>query len=182
MGHETHLSAEQNRPQAPPRLPLAHGDQERPQDSGPSPRPWPEETFGLNLTPKPGKTPDLLLDRLKTRADFLRVQRGIRRSAPGLTLELCNRPPPASTPGHIRVGFTASRKVGNAVARNRAKRRLRAAAAALLPLYGEDGNDYVLVARKATLVRPWQGLLDDLSTVLQAAHAKSGRSNPGGLP
>jgi len=75
----------------------------------------------------------------------------------------------------VRVGFTASRKIGGAVARNRAKRRLRAAAAALLPLYGVGGNDYVLVARQDTLTRPFSGLLDDLATALHAAHAKLGR-------
>jgi ribonuclease P protein component len=113
------------------------------------------------------------LDRLRIRPDFLRAARGIRRSAAGLTLEFCSTPETAVRPGHIRVGFTASRKVGNAVARNRAKRRLREAAAALLPLYGRPGNDYVLVARTATLTRPYGALLDDLKSALSAAHARA---------
>ena len=111
-----------------------------------------------------------VMDHLKNRADFLRAARGIRRSAAGLTLELC--PTPAAAEGRLRVGYTASRKVGNAVARNRAKRRLRAAAAAVLPLHGRSGHDYVLVARTATLTRDFADLLNDLSGALGAAHAR----------
>ncbi len=113
------------------------------------------------------------LDRLARRADFLRAARGIRRSAGCLTLETCPTPEDAAQPDRLRVGFTASRKVGNAVARNRAKRRLRAAAAALLPLYGQGGNDYVLVARTTTLTRPFPALLKDLEAALAAAHARA---------
>jgi ribonuclease P protein component len=118
-----------------------------------------------------------VMDRLKNRPDFLRAARGIRRSTASLTLELCLAPTPVS--GHLRVGFTASRKVGNAVARNRAKRRLRAAAAALLPLHGREGHDYVLVARTATLTRAFPDLLNDLSGALSAAHARLDRPNRG---
>lgn len=111
----------------------------------------------------------LRMNRLRKRADFLRAQKGVRRSAGCLTLECCTTPDEDSG-SDIRVGFTASRKVGNAVARNRAKRRLRAAAAALLPLLAKGGNDYVLVARRDTLTRPYPALLKDLEAALSAAH------------
>jgi ribonuclease P protein component len=114
----------------------------------------------------------LVADRLKIRADFLRAQKGVRRSATGLTLEICLTPEPAARPGRLRLGFTASRKVGNAVARNRAKRRLRAAAAAILPTQGRERTDYVLVARTATLTRPFAELTKDLAQCLAAAHVK----------
>lgn len=119
------------------------------------------------------------MERLKTRPDFLRVARGIRRTAPSVTLEVCPAPAETAKPGAIRVGFTATRKLGGAVERNRAKRRLRAAAAALLPLYGQAGNDYVLVARQETLTKAYSGLLDDLTNALHAAHAKLGRPTAG---
>jgi ribonuclease P protein component len=112
----------------------------------------------------------LTVDRLKIRADFLRAAKAIRRVEGAITLETC--PTPEPRPRTVRVGFTASKKVGNAVIRNRAKRRLRAAASQLLPLLGRDGHDYVLVARGTTVARPFPALLSDITTALKAAHRK----------
>jgi len=116
----------------------------------------------------------LVADHLKTRADFLRAQRGVRKSMAGLTLEVCHTPSAAAEPGRFRVGFTASRKVGGAVERNRAKRRLREAARAVLPLSGRECTDYVLVARPATLGMPFDALVKELAAALAAAHLKLG--------
>lgn len=71
----------------------------------------------------------------------------------------------------IRVGFTCSKKVGNAVARNRAKRRLREIARAVLSFEGREGWDYVLIGRKdATATHDFKALQDDLSRALLKAH------------
>ena len=109
------------------------------------------------------------MNHLKKRADFLRAARGIRRVEGAVTLETCAAP---EQDGHIRIGFTASKKIGNAVARNRAKRRLRAAAREILPLLGRPGHDYVLVARGTTVVRPFPALLSDITSAMNAAHRK----------
>jgi ribonuclease P protein component len=99
------------------------------------------------------------------RADFLRVAAARRRAVlPGLILQAAQR---SSASAPLRVGFTASRKVGNAVVRNRAKRRLRAAAAAVLPKEGRPGTDYVLIARAGTADRPYAALLADLAAALR---------------
>jgi len=74
----------------------------------------------------------------------------------------------------VRVGFTASRKIGNAVARNRAKRRLRAAAAEVLAGRGVPGTDYVLIARSGTGARPYAQLVGDIEGALRQI-ARSGR-------
>ncbi len=106
--------------------------------------------------------------RLKTRADFLRVAAGRRRAVrPGLVLQAASCPPDGSGAEAVRVGFTASRKVGNAVVRNRAKRRLRAAASAVLVRDGRKGTDYVLIARGATGERPYAELVHDLEAALR---------------
>jgi len=120
--------------------------------------------------------------RLKNRADFLRAARGVRKVSVGLTLEICPTPPIAAKAGQLRVGFTASRKIGGAVERNRAKRRLRAAAATVLPLSGQESTDYVLVARPNTLSRSFDGILKDLAIALTAAHLKLNGTGTGGRP
>lgn len=132
--------------------------------------------------------------RLKARREFLRVAAARRkRVRPGLIVQAARRlearppqasgdpaggseaPAPHAACAAIGVGFTASRKVGKAVMRNRARRRLRAAAAEVLPALGEAGTDYVLVARKATLERPYADLVKDLhEALIQLGYQGSG--------
>ena len=114
----------------------------------------------------------LRIDRLRKRADFLAAARHLRKVAGTVTLEMAPTPEPVRAPQTLRLGFTASKKIGNAVARNRAKRRLRAAAYALLPLSGRAGHDYVLVARAGILVRDFAALKDDIAEAARAAHRK----------
>ena len=103
--------------------------------------------------------------RLTRRAEFLKVAAGRRKwVAPGLILQAAAGSPAGAS---WRVGFTASRKVGNAVVRNRAKRRLRAAAAQILAEQGNPGTDYVLIARGATAERPYAALVADLASALR---------------
>jgi ribonuclease P protein component len=105
--------------------------------------------------------------RLKRRSEFLRVA-GARQkcAAPGLVLQA--RPRTGDSREHpFRIGFTVSRKVGNAVARNRARRRLRAAVEAVMPTTALDGYDYVVIGRAATLKRPFTALCEDLETALR---------------
>jgi ribonuclease P protein component len=77
------------------------------------------------------------------------------------------RPNPAGDDSPlIRAGFTATKRIGGAVERNRAKRRLREAARLLLPEHGRPGFDYVFIARGGATTRPWERLLDDVKTAL----------------
>ena len=104
-------------------------------------------------------------ERLTRRPDFLRVAATRRRCVtPGLILQAAERPLAGSA---FRLGFTASRKVGGAVLRNRARRRLKAAAGAVMAAHAAPGMDYVLVARAETVIRPYPGLLADLETALK---------------
>jgi ribonuclease P protein component len=102
------------------------------------------------------------LARLKKRAEFLHVANAGRRwTTPGLILQAL----PQEKSDEPRVGFTASRRVGIAVLRNRARRRLREAARQAVS-HALPG-DYVVVARSGTLTRAFPDLVDDLETALR---------------
>jgi ribonuclease P protein component len=112
------------------------------------------------------------LEVLSRRAEFLAAARAARQGTGGFLLQARRRLPGEADPAAIRVGFTASKKVGNAVARNRAKRRLREVARLVLPEAGRPGWDYVLVARPGVTVdRPFDALLSDLRWALKKVHA-----------
>jgi ribonuclease P protein component len=119
------------------------------------------------------------IGRLKRRQDFLRVAGGRRKwAAPGLVLQARKTHVKAEGGCAIRVGFTATRKIGGAVERNRARRRLRAAVDAVLPERAACGHDYVVIARSGTLTRPFASLMRDLETALD----KLGASRAGAAP
>ncbi|GAB5449543.1 ribonuclease P protein component [Gymnodinialimonas sp.] len=107
---------------------------------------------------------------LTKRADFLAAARAARVPTPAFLLQARKRTEDEG-PDAIRVGFTCSKKVGNAVARNRAKRRLREIARAVLPAEGKAGWDYVLIGRKdATATHDFLAMQADLSRALRKAH------------
>ena len=118
-------------------------------------------------TPPPATPP---LETLKKRAEFLACARGRSAHTPGMVVQSRRR---KSDDQGIRVGFTASRKVGKAVARNRARRRLREVARQVLPRRGCEGFDYVLIARSGTTeARPFTRLVADLEQALDRLHGK----------
>jgi len=115
---------------------------------------------------------------LKNRQDFLRVAAARSKwVAPGMILQVAAMPDPGDEAG-IRVGYTASRKVGNAVKRARAKRRLREVVRRSLAARGRAGHDYVLIARTATVDLPFDQLIRDFNWCLKRLHAAEKEKKP----
>ena len=110
------------------------------------------------------------LGRLTRRADYQAVACTKRKAVmPGMVVQVRSHDDAdrTATAAPVRVGFTASRKVGNAVARNRARRRLRALAAEILGQRVDSGHDLVLIARQETVARPFVDLRSDLLRALR---------------
>jgi ribonuclease P protein component len=121
-----------------------------------------------------------VLPRLKRRREFLLVAaQGRKWVAPGLILQASPRSgdadPQCGTDGAspaLRIGFTVSRKVGNAVVRNRVRRRLRAAAELVMPVRARPDCDYVVIGRRQSLTRPFPALVEDLELALRKVRAE----------
>jgi ribonuclease P protein component len=114
------------------------------------------------------------VERLKRRAEFVALSRAKRSTAqPGLVLQAAKRRDlpgplrPGLTDNAVRIGFTASKKVGGAVQRNRAKRRLRAIADEVLVPHAKAGVDFVLIARAGTLDRRFDDLRTDMEKAMK---------------
>ncbi|MEP3889980.1 MAG: ribonuclease P protein component [Hellea sp.] len=110
---------------------------------------------------------------LKKRSEFLFVREGRYKARGGIVVQA--RENPEST--HIRVGFTATKKIGNAVIRNRAKRRLRNIAVEILPVLGQAGTDYVFIARNSTTTTPYEALVEDAQKALSSLAQMTKKTN-----
>ncbi|MEO1406590.1 MAG: ribonuclease P protein component [Pseudomonadota bacterium] len=110
------------------------------------------------------------LVRLKKRSEYVYVRGGLSERRRTVVIQARGR----KDSDHIGLGFTATKKIGGAVTRNRAKRRLREAARALLPIHGIIGTDYVFIARKDTAEVVWQRLLDDMESALISLASATG--------
>jgi len=179
---EAHFPAQQSRARPPPRFPSSFVDAGRPQDPARPPGAGSQEAVGLILPPEPIAPPrePARLETIRKRPDFLAANRGLRVAGPGFVL-LVN--PGAAPENTTRVGVTVTKKIGNAVVRNRMKRRLRALARELLPLHGLAGADHVLIGREGGIERDFSSLRDALVAALTRATAGKGdpprRARPG---
>lgn len=118
------------------------------------------------------------MERLRQRADFLATARGAKAPCSGFVLQARAR----DHDGPARIGFTVSRKVGNAVERNRVRRRLRE----VVRLHGAQvaadhgvrpGHDYVLIGRRAALGLPFERLVEHFQSALRRIHAGARGAN-----
>ena len=125
--------------------------------------------FSTDKSGDHGSSDLLVLERLKQRKDFLRLTHAKRVHSTSFVLQARDRGDAQA----LRVGFTCSKKIGNAVARNRAKRRLREIARLILPQFGQIGHDYVLIGRaNVTASTKFTALQDELLASLRKLQGK----------
>jgi len=107
------------------------------------------------------------MERLRKRVEFLQAARGVKWVTPGLILQCWHRSDDSSS----KIGFTVTKRVGNAVVRNRVKRRLREVARQD-KAHIQTGFDYVVIGRKSTIPRAFSALERDLSSAFRGVHRK----------
>ena len=118
------------------------------------------------------------MERLKRRQDFVAAARALYAAMPGMVVQMRARGDEAPP----RVGFTATKKIGNAVVRNRVKRRLRELARIKLAGAARPGHDYVLIGRAPTFDRAFPDLEKDLSAALKRLHRTARHAADKGTP
>ena len=113
---------------------------------------------------KQKKTSKLIkLDKITKRSDYLRASKSKYVRTNSFVIQFYNR----NDSSDPRYGITATKKIGNAIKRNKAKRRIRSLVKDLLPKYGKNGYDYVFVAKEKVIDSPWDSLLQETKIILK---------------
>jgi ribonuclease P protein component len=172
---ETDLPAQQIGTQAPPRLSCPYGDQGRPQGTGGAASAR-AQTAQCVTGPRLPLELCHTMERLKRRSDFRAATLGMRAPGSAFVLQMRRR----SDADAVRVGFTVSRQVGNAVERNRVRRRLREVVRLAPAESLRSGHDYVLVGRRAALNLPFGEMIRELDAALRRVHAQMSEGTGGG--
>jgi ribonuclease P protein component len=159
MIDEAHFPAKPPRAQAPSRFPLALGHARRPQGPRRPSRTRTQDAFRLTRSK---------IETISRRADFLAANAGRRAPMPGFVLLV--RPRGDDSPA-MRLGITVTKKIGNAVVRNRMKRRFRSLAREILPEAGLAGADHILIGRAGGVERDFEDLRRELGKALARATA-----------
>jgi ribonuclease P protein component len=146
MSDEAHLSAEQPRPRTASRIPQADVDSGRPRRHSRPPRTRSQEAVGLKT--------------VSARKDFLAANSAKRAPMPGFVLLVRDR---ADGDPAKRLGITVTKKIGNAVVRNRMKRRFRALARDVIASLGAAGSDHILIGRNSGIERDFATLRTELA-------------------
>jgi ribonuclease P protein component len=152
MTDEAHFSAEQSGSRPPSRLPRTDGDGRRPRSDSRPPCARPQET--------------LRLISIRKRSDFLAANAASRVATPGFVLLVRKRNDGDTA---MRLGITVTKKIGNAVIRNRMKRRFREIARAVIATNGANGSDHILIGRAGGVERDFAALKADLANALSKA-------------
>ena len=161
MSDEADLSTEPAGASAPSRLPRAHGDPGRAQGAREQAGQGPDEAERLTVAPAAvGQT---AIPTVSARKDFLAANAGRRAATPGFVLLVRRRDDDAP----MRAGYTVTKKIGNAVIRNRLKRRMRALVRQVLPASGVPHADHILIGRSEGLTRGFDALAADLTKALR---------------
>ena len=159
LSHEAHFSTEQSRARSPSRFSPAHVDCRRSRDFERSPCTRSQEAVGVSHAS--GSDRDMRgYAVIRKRPDFLAANRGKRYATPGFVLLVHDRRDDAPAK---RLGITITKKVGNAVVRNRMRRRFRELAAELLPELGKAGADHILIGRDGGIERDFSLLREDMT-------------------
>jgi len=159
--HEAHFSAEQSRACPSPRFSSPYVNRRWPQHPERTSRTRPQETVGL--IPEQADRDMRGYSVIKKRSDFLAANRGKRYATPGFVLLVRDRRDDSPA---IRLGITITKKVGNAVIRNRMRRRFRALAHEMLADKGKAGADHILIGRDSGIERDFDALRADMVKAL----------------
>jgi ribonuclease P protein component len=168
MSDEAHFPAEQSCPQAASWFSGSQGNRRRSQDIGCSPRTRSQSPVGVNTGSHLKQAADLTT--ISRRADFLAANRGLRAPMPGFVLLVRMR---EDNDPAMRIGITVTKKIGNAVVRNRMKRRFRALAREILPQAGFAGADHILIGRAGGIERDFGMLKVELTRALTKLRSRS---------